>query len=155
MVGCPLALVLTTGVFAKSFLKTKIQKMRYDLVVENLEAADEILFRLLENILYIEDKRDEMLEDISRIKSRIRKAELFLKHDESKQPKPPDFANTTFSEVPQVVSVENQESQQAVEGATPVVQQNEQTKEVCQIGKFQWEIPHCNMLPCQNCPHFS
>jgi len=84
----------------------------------------------------------------------IEQLKLLLK-DESKQPKPPDFANTTFSEVPQVVSVENQESQQAVEGATPVVQQNEQTKEVCQIGKFQWEIPHCNMLPCQNCPHFS
>ena len=31
--------------------------MRQDLVVENLEKADEILFRLLENSLQIEEKR--------------------------------------------------------------------------------------------------
>jgi hypothetical protein len=73
--------------------------MRYDLVVENLEAADEILFRLLENSLHIEEKREIMLADFSRIKSRIRKAELFLKYDESKHPQPPDLANTVLGEV--------------------------------------------------------
>lgn len=106
--------------------------MRYDLVVENLEAADEILFRLLENSLHIEEKREIMLADFSRIKSRIRKAELFLKHDESKQPQPPDFANTMLGEVPPVVNDGTEEHTKAVEGATTVVRQNEQTKELCQ-----------------------
>jgi len=52
--------------------------MREDLVVENLEKADEILFRLLENSLHIEEKREAMIADFKRIKSCLRKAELFL-----------------------------------------------------------------------------
>lgn len=72
----------------------------------------------------------DIMQPVTALSLIIDGARLLLKHDESKQPQPPDFANTTFSEVPQVVSVENQESQQAVEGATPVVQQNEQTQEV-------------------------
>ena len=123
--------------------------MRYDLVVENLEAADEILFRLLENSLHIEEKREIMLADLSRIKSRIRRAELFLKNDESKQPQPPDFANTMLGEVPHEVNAEHQKSSQAVEGATPVVRQNEQTKEVCPSclsGEIwhNWEFSRCD-----------
>lgn len=58
----------------------------------------------------------------------IRKLTLLLK-DESKQPQPPDFANTMLGKVPQEVNDGTEEHQRAVEGATPVVRQNEQTKE--------------------------
>lgn len=75
------------------------------------------------------------IKNISLAKSLLGEAELLLLKDESKQPQPPDFANTTLGEVPPVVSAENQESSKAVEGATPVVRQNEQTKEVCPLCK--------------------
>lgn len=61
----------------------------------------------------------------------IEKLNLLLLKDESKQPQPPDFANTMLGEVPHEVSVEHQKSSQAVEGATPVVRQNEQTNVFC------------------------
>lgn len=60
----------------------------------------------------------------------IDKLKLLLK-DGSKQPQPPDFANTMLGKVPQVVNDGTEENQRAVEGATPVVRQNEQTKELC------------------------
>ena len=53
-------------------------------------------------------------------------------NDESKQPQPPDLANTVLGEVPPVVNDGIEEHGRAVEGATPAVRQNEQTKEVCQ-----------------------
>lgn len=60
----------------------------------------------------------------------IQKLDLLLK-DESKQLQPPDFANTMLGEVPHVVNDQQEENSKAVEGATPVVRQNEQTKKVC------------------------
>lgn len=56
--------------------------------------------------------------------------DLLLLKDESKQPQPPDFANTMLGEVPHEVNAQLEDTTQAVEGATPVVRQNEQTKEV-------------------------
>ena len=60
----------------------------------------------------------------------INKLTLLLE-DESKQPQPPDFANTVLGEVPPVVNDGTEEQLKVVEGATPVVRQNEQTKELC------------------------
>ncbi len=65
------------------------------------------------------------------LRQAIDEAELLLLKDESKQPQPPDFANTMLGEVPHVVNDKSEDSTQAVEGATPVVRQNEQTKESC------------------------
>ena len=60
----------------------------------------------------------------------IQKLKLLLK-DESKQPQPPDFANTMLGEVPPVVNDGTEEHRRAVEGATPVVRQNEQQLKLC------------------------
>lgn len=60
----------------------------------------------------------------------IEQLKLLLK-DESKQPQPPDFANTMLGEVPHEVNAQSEDTTQAVEGATPVVRQNEQTVKPC------------------------
>lgn|SRR5574343_147106 len=60
----------------------------------------------------------------------INKLTLLLE-DESKQPQPPDFANTMLGEVPHEVNDKSEDTTQAVEGATPVVRQNEQTVKPC------------------------
>ena len=52
-----------------------------------------------------------------------------LLEDESKQPQPPISQTPMLGEVPQVGHSNISESSPAVEGATPVVGQNEQTKE--------------------------
>lgn len=65
----------------------------------------------------------------------IQKLTLLL-NDESKQPQPSDFANTMLGEVPPIVNDTKTDSDQTVEGATPIVRQNEQTKEVCQRCKL-------------------
>ncbi len=121
--------------FAKSFLKAKIQKMieLQKLIDWATAERERAAFMILDSKyppMMVKDMPD-IMQPVTALSLIIDGARLLLKHDESKQPQPPDFANTTFGEVPQVVSVENQESKQAVEGATPVVQQNEQTKELC------------------------
>ena len=59
-----------------------------DLIIENLEVADEILFRLLANSLHIEEKKDIMIADFKRIRHLINTAELFLKESYQEQPEP-------------------------------------------------------------------
>lgn len=61
----------------------------------------------------------------------IDKLELLLK-DESKQPQPPISQTPMLGELPPVGNSNIEKSSPAVEGATPVVGQNEQTKELCQ-----------------------
>lgn len=73
----------------------------------------------------------------------IQKLKLLLK-DESNQPQPPDFANTSLGEVPQGMNAQQEDVSQAVGGEAPVVGQNEQTKEdgfsfICDNP----DCPHC------------
>lgn len=102
-----------------------IQKLISEMEVRSKSHLDRVL------------KSDPLLSDYNFYSGRqcecdfvIAKLKLLLK-DESKQPQPRDFANTMLGKVPHEVNVEHQESSQAVEGATPVVRQNEQTKEHC------------------------
>lgn len=77
---------------------------------------------------------------------RIRELTLLLK-DESKQPQPPISQTPMLGEVPPVVNSGTEENLQAVEGATPVVRQNEQVKEHLTECSCVW--PQCNHL--KNC----
>lgn len=58
-----------------------------------------------------------------------------LLNDESKQPQPPISQTPMLGEVLPVGHSNISESSPAVEGATPFVGQNEQTKELCQCGE--------------------
>ena len=108
-------------------MKNEILKLISELEARRKSHSDKAISARLADVEYIE------YEHIGREREcdfLIAKLWLLLK-DESKQPQPPDFANTMLGEVPHEVSAEHQKSSQAVEGATPVVRQNEQIQKVC------------------------
>lgn len=108
-------------------MKNEILKLISELEARRKSHSDKAISARLADVEYIE------YEHIGREREcdfLIAKLWLLLK-DESKQPQPPDFANTMLGEVPHEVSAEHQESTQAVVGETPVVRQNEQTVKPC------------------------
>ena len=71
-----------------------------------------------------------------------------LLNDESKQPQPPISQTPMLGELPPVGNSNIEENLQAVEGATPVVGQNEQTVKGCRTCK---NIANDGKEPCISC----
>jgi len=101
-------------------MKNEILKLISELEARRKSHSDKAISARLADVEYIE------YEHIGREREcdfLIAKLWLLLK-DESKQPQPPDFANTMLGEVPHEVNAQSEDTTQAVEGATPVVRQN-------------------------------
>lgn len=109
-------------------MKNEILKLISELEARRKSHSDKAISARLADVEYIEYEHTGRERECDFL---IAKLWLLLK-DESKQPQPPDFANTMLGEVPHEVNAQSEDTTQAVEGATTVVRQNEQTKELCQ-----------------------
>jgi len=123
--------VLRTGCLRSHLITTNILQMKNKIqeLISELEARSKSHEEIINNCVMYDTERVYTVMK-SECDFVIQKLMLLL-NDESKQPQPPISQTPMLGEVPPVVNGGTKEISKAVEGATPVVRQNEQTKEVC------------------------